>query len=212
MNDQDIRRALHGLDQLPVASSLPQEVAGRARRRRHRFMALVLAVTFLSVAGGVGALSAWIRQNPAQLAPATSDPRIWIEVAPQAELQEEGVIYLSDHGVFLVHGPERPVALSALSPHGDELVKFCRSSQMFEAPGHGEKFDRFGHYFGGPAPRSMDRVAVRVRDGIVEIAPARVTEGPPRHHPRSLQPEGEFCSGGIGQDRETEPGFIEPVS
>lgn len=135
----------------------------------------------------------------------------WIPVSELRDLDREGVIYLPEHLTFVVDTSDGLLALSAITPHrADELLKFCRRSQMFEAPAHGEKFDRFGNYFGGPAPRGMDRVALRVREGRVEIAPAFVMDGPPRRQPKSLQPQGDFCSGGFDAFEEEEPGFLRP--
>ncbi len=43
-------------------------------------------------------------------------------------------------------------------------VPECISSQGFECPCHGSKYNLHGEYFAGPAPRNMDRFAVEVNE------------------------------------------------
>ena len=59
-------------------------------------------------------------------------------------------------------------------------VPWCSSSQWFECPCHGSKYDRVGEQKDGPAPRGLDRFAVSVdADGIVTVDTSRVHLGPP---------------------------------
>src|SRR5438445_730791 len=58
-------------------------------------------------------------------------------------------------------------------------VPWCQTSQWFECPCHGSKYNRVGEKKGGPAPRGMDRFPVDVSpDGIV-INTGIVVQGPP---------------------------------
>ena len=43
-------------------------------------------------------------------------------------------------------------------------VPSCESSQGFECPCHGSKYNFHGEYESGPAPRNMDRFVVSVDD------------------------------------------------
>ena len=43
-------------------------------------------------------------------------------------------------------------------------VPFCKSSQWFECPCHGSKYNSAGEYKLGPAPRGMDRFKVQITD------------------------------------------------
>ena len=43
-------------------------------------------------------------------------------------------------------------------------VPSCESSQGFECPCHGSKYNMHGEYEGGPAPRNLDRFAVEVNE------------------------------------------------
>jgi cytochrome b6-f complex iron-sulfur subunit len=73
-------------------------------------------------------------------------------------------------------------------------VPFCQQSQWFECPCHGSKYNRAGEYRDGPAPRSMDRFAVRVVGGQVQVDTSLVVLGPPRGTDTIGQnPEGPFC-------------------
>ncbi|MGH2663125.1 MAG: ubiquinol-cytochrome c reductase iron-sulfur subunit [Actinomycetota bacterium] len=73
-------------------------------------------------------------------------------------------------------------------------VPFCAQSQWFECPCHGSKYNRAGEYRDGPAPRGMDRFAVTVQDGIVQVDTSQIVLGPPRGTNTTGQnPEGPFC-------------------
>jgi hypothetical protein len=100
----------------------------------------------------------------------------WRPVISVEGLEREGVIYIPALRVFLVSTDDGPVALSARSPHLGGLLLFCRSAGYFQGP-DGELFDRDGTRVGGPSPRDMDRVGLRVRDGVVEANPDIVTRG-----------------------------------
>ncbi len=43
-------------------------------------------------------------------------------------------------------------------------VPWCNTSQGFECPCHGSKYDAIGEYFAGPAPRNLDRFVVELTD------------------------------------------------
>jgi cytochrome b6-f complex iron-sulfur subunit len=73
-------------------------------------------------------------------------------------------------------------------------VPFCTQSQWFECPCHGSKYNRAGEYRDGPAPRGMDRFAVTVENGIVQVDTSQIILGPPRGTNTTGQnPEGPFC-------------------
>jgi cytochrome b6-f complex iron-sulfur subunit len=73
-------------------------------------------------------------------------------------------------------------------------VPFCEASQWFECPCHGSKYNLAGEWTDGPAPRGMDRFAVRVEGGFVQVDTTRIVTGPPRGTNSTRQdPEGPFC-------------------
>jgi hypothetical protein len=131
----------------------------------------------------------------------------WREVASVEVLEEREVIYLPRIGVFLVQA-DPPRALSAVSSHLGEPIAYCASSSTFEELAHGSKWSPLGYYMDGPAPRGMDRIASRVRDGVVEINVSVVTDGPPRGAGPPPDVTGPFCE--YEQASVAKNGFLEP--
>jgi cytochrome b6-f complex iron-sulfur subunit len=74
-------------------------------------------------------------------------------------------------------------------------VPWCESSKWFECPCHGSRYNRWGEYQFGPAPRGLDRFAVSVEGGRVFVDTSKVVTGPSRGA-GSLQqpPEGPHCN------------------
>jgi hypothetical protein len=125
----------------------------------------------------------------------------YTEVGFTDTLANEGVIYVPRLNIFLVDG-DPPLALLAESSHVDEEpIAYCPTAEVFEEYVHGSKWDRSGLYLTGPAPRGMDRLALRIRkDGAIEVDPSTVIQGPPRGTTPVQQPVGPYC------------GFDEPTS
>jgi cytochrome b6-f complex iron-sulfur subunit len=71
------------------------------------------------------------------------------------------------------------VALYQKCVHLGCRVPWCQSSQWFECPCHGSKYNRVGEKKGGPAPRGMDRFAVEVSGGSIVVDTAVEVQGPP---------------------------------
>ena len=117
----------------------------------------------------------------------------WERVTSVENLSADEPFYDQEHQVFLIRASDGVLALYARGPWRDEKVDFCRTSGFFEAPLTGSMFDRHGIYYGGPAPRGMSRVPVRVEDGSVLIRPYDRLDGPPRKGPTPLEPEGPLC-------------------
>ena len=73
-------------------------------------------------------------------------------------------------------------------------VPFCEQSQWFECPCHGSKYNKVGEWKDGPAPKGLDRFAVKVEDGNVTVDTSKIVSGPPRGIDSVKQdPEGPFC-------------------
>jgi cytochrome b6-f complex iron-sulfur subunit len=74
-------------------------------------------------------------------------------------------------------------------------VPFCQSSQWFECPCHGSKYNGAGEYQLGPAPRGMDRFAVTLEGDAVMVDTSTIILGPPRGTNTTGQngPQGTFC-------------------
>jgi cytochrome b6-f complex iron-sulfur subunit len=74
-------------------------------------------------------------------------------------------------------------------------VPWCQTSQWFECPCHGSKYNKWGEWVGGPAPRGLDRFPGEIDDqGNFVANTGTVVTGPARTA-RVLQqePEGPHC-------------------
>jgi cytochrome b6-f complex iron-sulfur subunit len=75
-------------------------------------------------------------------------------------------------------------------------VPHCSKSMLFECPCHGSKYRLTGEYYGGPAPRGLDRFPISVKGGKVVVDTGTVEVGPPRGTntwPKFSEPVGPFC-------------------
>jgi cytochrome b6-f complex iron-sulfur subunit len=75
-------------------------------------------------------------------------------------------------------------------------VPHCEKSMLFECPCHGSKYRLTGEYYGGPAPRGLDRFPVSVKGGKVVVDTGTTETGPPRGTStweRFAEPVGPFC-------------------
>ena len=59
-------------------------------------------------------------------------------------------------------------------------VPHCSKSMLFECPCHGSKYRLHGEYYGGPAPRGLDRFPVSVSAGKLVVDTGALEVGPPR--------------------------------
>jgi len=71
-------------------------------------------------------------------------------------------------------------ALYERCPHLGCRPNFCTRNFLFECACHQSRYDRMGTKIDkwGPAPRSLDRFATSVRDGILTIDTSTITLGP----------------------------------
>jgi cytochrome b6-f complex iron-sulfur subunit len=86
------------------------------------------------------------------------------------------------YSAALVTGMEAGyVALYQKCVHLGCRVPWCQSSQWFECPCHGSKYDRVGEKKGGPAPRGLDHFALTVAGGIITVdtSSGGLFQGPP---------------------------------
>ncbi len=82
------------------------------------------------------------------------------------------------HGVWIVHGQYQGqwqiFALRAVCTHLGCLVEWEESQRRFRCPCHGSQFSATGMNLGGPAPRPLVRLAIRIaEDGQLEVDPGR---------------------------------------
>lgn len=104
--------------------------------------------------------------------------KVYIVAYPEQDLGKAEKVYGVEPGVFA--GMEQGyVALYQKCPHLGCRVPWCATSQWFECPCHGSKYNRVGEKKDGPAPRGMDRFAVEVSGNNVVVDTAVVVQGPP---------------------------------
>ena len=86
------------------------------------------------------------------------------------------------------------VALYQKCVHLGCRVPWCSSSQWFECPCHGSKYNRVGEKQGGPAPRGLDRFALTVSGGNIVVDTGLIVLGPPiGTNTTGQSPEGAPC-------------------
>jgi cytochrome b6-f complex iron-sulfur subunit len=86
------------------------------------------------------------------------------------------------------------VALYQRCVHLGCRVPWCQSSQWFECPCHGSKYNRVGEKKAGPAPRGLDRFALTVSAGNMTIDTGNIQLGPPiGTNTTGQQQEGPLC-------------------
>jgi len=87
------------------------------------------------------------------------------------------------------------VALYQKCVHLGCRVPWCQSSQWFECPCHGSKYNRVGEKKGGPAPRGLDRFVVSVSGESVSVDTKLVILGPPiGTNTTGQEQEGPHCA------------------
>lgn len=75
-------------------------------------------------------------------------------------------------------------------------VPHCSKSMLFECPCHGSKYRLHGEYYGGPAPRGLDRFPVSVAAGKLVVDTGALEVGPPRGTntwDKFAEPVGSLC-------------------
>lgn len=76
-------------------------------------------------------------------------------------------------------------------------VPWCETSQWWECPCHGSKYNQAGEYKEGPAPRGLDRFAIAVSGDQITVDTSKIITGPPRGTNTTGQElEGPHCISG----------------
>lgn len=121
-----------------------------------------------------------------------SEARTWVTPYPKSALPNAKKTYVGG----VLEGMEAGVvALYQKCVHLGCRVPWCGSSQWFECPCHGSKYNRVGEKVGGPAPRGLDRFAVSVNNGNLVIDTGKVLQGPPLGtNTTGQQAEGPHCA------------------
>ncbi|HVM54402.1 MAG TPA: Rieske 2Fe-2S domain-containing protein [Acidimicrobiales bacterium] len=103
-------------------------------------------------------------------------------------------VYVPAGRFYAVPHGDGVVALFQRCTHLGCRVPFCSTSQWFECGCHQSKYNRVGEWKAGPAPRGLDRFAVRIEDGHVLVDTGGLQTGPPRGTDTiGQEPEGPHC-------------------
>lgn len=101
--------------------------------------------------------------KPSDALPALADP-------PKSDSKARVWLSNTDHGV---------IALYNVCVHLGCLYQWQASTNRFECPCHGSKYQKDGTYIEGPAPRSLDRMVIHAYDaGGKEIATTNAAGDP----------------------------------
>jgi len=119
--------------------------------------------------------------------------RMWLTEYPAGSIERARSIY---SGPELAGMEAGVLALFQKCPHLGCRVPSCATSQWFECPCHGSKYNRVGEKRGGPAPRGMDRFAMVVSNGELTVQTSNVIQGPPiGTNTTGQEAEGPNCIG-----------------
>lgn len=102
--------------------------------------------------------------------------RMWLTEYPAGSIERARAVYSSAELAGMEAGV---IAIFQKCPHLGCRVPSCATSQWFECPCHGSKYNRVGEKRGGPAPRGMDRFAMEVNGaGELTVKTGEVIQGP----------------------------------
>jgi cytochrome b6-f complex iron-sulfur subunit len=120
--------------------------------------------------------------------------KMWVTEYPAGALDKAQSVYSPAELAGMDAGL---VALFQTCPHLGCRVPNCETSQWFECPCHGSRYNRVGEKRGGPAPRGMDRFAMSVDGGDFVVDTGLRIAGPPiGTNTTGQEPEGPSCLGG----------------
>jgi cytochrome b6-f complex iron-sulfur subunit len=144
--------------------------------------AAMLGFLWPSSAGGFGAKIAVGTEDDAKeqfdkkLPFYNAGARTYIQPYPKDDVAKARAVY----DPRIVAGMEKGyVALYQKCVHLGCRVPWCETSQWFECPCHGSKYNRVGEKKGGPAPRGLDRFPLEVSGGSITVDTGTIVQGPP---------------------------------
>jgi cytochrome b6-f complex iron-sulfur subunit len=119
--------------------------------------------------------------------------KMWLTDYPPGALEKARAVYSPPELAAMEAGV---VALFQKCPHLGCRVPECLSSQWFECPCHGSRYNQVGEKRGGPAPRGMDHFATAVDGDVLTVDTGTIIPGPPiGTNTTGQEPEGPSCLG-----------------
>ena len=132
-----------------------------------------------------------------------AEGRMWITEYPNGALEKARAAYSAAELVGMEAGVNLGldgglIVLYQKCPHLGCRVPNCDTSQWFECPCHGSKYNQVGEKRSGPAPRGMDRFAMSISaDGFLTVDTGTIIQGPPiGTNTTGQEAEGPNCIGG----------------
>jgi cytochrome b6-f complex iron-sulfur subunit len=140
-------------------------------------------------AGKISDILSYIETNAAPFY--VPEARAYIVQYPKADLPAAKKVY----SAITYTGMEQGfVALYQRCVHLGCRVPWCPTSQWFECPCHGSKYNRVGEKKAGPAPRGLDRFAFTIGGGSMTVDTGLIEIGPPiGTNTTGQQQEGPLC-------------------
>ena len=124
-----------------------------------------------SLAAGTWAVGRFIRPNAAnaQNSELTVGPVDRYASLPSGQVSEVAGV----PGIWITRINNRIVAFEGTCTHLGCRVSWARDDERFRCPCHGSSFAADGTNLDGPAPRALERLAIRVQDGQLVIDRSR---------------------------------------
>jgi cytochrome b6-f complex iron-sulfur subunit len=121
-----------------------------------------------------------------------AEARTWFTEYPASAIKDAEKFYSGG----VLEGMKAGInALYQKCPHLGCRVPSCESSQWFECPCHGSKYNQVGEKKAGPAPRGMDRFGVLLEGNRVIVDTSLPIQGPPiGTNTTGQEAEGPFCA------------------
>jgi cytochrome b6-f complex iron-sulfur subunit len=208
--------ALEPVEPAPPAPYVPPDEETVGVTRRQFFNRSIVAMFGLGLSGfGAAALAfIWprlgggfggkinvgsVEEVKAQIQDANNflyvaEGKMWVTEYPAGALDKAQAVYSAPELAGMDAGL---VALFQTCPHLGCRVPECATSQWFECPCHGSRYNRVGEKRGGPAPRGMDRFAMSIEGGSFVVDTGLRIQGPPiGTNTTGQEPEGPSCLGG----------------
>jgi cytochrome b6-f complex iron-sulfur subunit len=164
----------------PVKPVVKKAAEGEEDRRGFLEMAvgsfMAMGFTALSVTGGLFTLGLARYMFPNVLAEPPSRFKVGFkEGFPTGKVETK---YVAQYGVWVVNsdvqGQQQIYALKTVCTHLGCTPNWLEAEQKFKCPCHGSGFYKDGVNFEGPAPRPLERYAIRVSDdGQLEVDKSR---------------------------------------
>ena len=174
--------ALKTAPPMPTRSAKPAAKKGEDETDRRGFLSMAvgsfMAVGFtaLSVTGGLFSLGLARFLFPNVLAEPPSRFKVGFkEGFPAGKVETK---YVAQYGVWVVNsdvgGQQQIYALKTVCTHLGCTPNWLEAEQKFKCPCHGSGFYKDGVNFEGPAPRPLERYAIKIADdGQLEIDKSR---------------------------------------